>query len=102
MFFYLISLVDQLTKTQIGNVIKCSTITGRYIPPEERRGQRLRKIDPLQYPRKKNQVINMQMKNSSIQQLTSEELKKKAAKKIEAFKKFFENEGIDFSLKVIS
>ncbi|KAK6644252.1 hypothetical protein RUM43_000519 [Polyplax serrata] len=76
-------------------VLKC-----RYIPPEERRGQRLRKIDPLEYPRKKNQVINMQMKNSSIQQLTSEELKKKAAKKIEAFKKFFENEGIDFSLKV--
>lgn len=77
-------------------LLKC-----RYIPPEEQHEKLfVRTITPNSYPRKKHQAQSTKNKNRLVDQDKENDLRQKALKKIEDFKKFFEERGIEFNFKV--
>lgn len=60
----------------------------------------VRTITPHSYPKKKHQEENLKNKNKIVDQDKENELREKALRKIEDFKKFFQERGIEFNFKV--
>ncbi|KAL0271381.1 UNVERIFIED_CONTAM: hypothetical protein PYX00_008485 [Menopon gallinae] len=77
-------------------ILKC-----RYIPPEEYSDKMfVRTVDEINFPRSKNRSINIRNKNK-LRTMDEECFRRaKTEKKIEDFKKFFQDRGIEFNFKI--
>lgn len=60
----------------------------------------VRTITPDNYPRKKHQEQTIKNQNKMVTKDKENEIRDKTLKKIEDFKKFFEERGIEFNFKV--